>query len=308
MTRIFRGLTLLCACSSLAAAQQVPDNQFAPHVSPPAYASGSGPRVVIDGAHHNFHTVDGRYSPFANLARRDGYRVAGNASALTDRTLADIDILVLANSLNVRNINNNWNLPTPSAFTPDEVAAVKRFVERGGALLMIADHMPFGGAIQETAIAFGIEWVNGFAYDENQNSIFRFNRTNGLVSHPIFNGRNAAERIDSIVAFTGSAFTIPAGGAPLFNIPAHSRVLMPDTAWQFSPATKSISGDGLFQGATLVVGKGRIVAAGEAAMFSAQRSGPQGQGRMGFNEPSAPQNAQFALNVLHWLSGLLPAQ
>lgn len=56
------------------------------------------------------------------------------------------------------------------------------------------------------------------------------------------------------------------------------------------------------------LGKGRILAAGEAAMFSAQRSGPQGAGRMGFNEPTAPQNAQFVLNVLHWLSGLLPAR
>ena len=28
--------------------------------------------------------------------------------------------------------------------------------------------------------------------------------------------------------------------------------------------------------------------------------------RMGMNDPEASQNFQFALNVLHWLSGLLP--
>jgi hypothetical protein len=27
--------------------------------------------------------------------------------------------------------------------------------------------------------------------------------------------------------------------------------------------------------------------------------------RMGMNDPEASQNAQFVLNVLHWLSGLL---
>ena len=27
--------------------------------------------------------------------------------------------------------------------------------------------------------------------------------------------------------------------------------------------------------------------------------------RMGMNDPEAAQNAQFVLNVLHWLSGLL---
>jgi len=28
--------------------------------------------------------------------------------------------------------------------------------------------------------------------------------------------------------------------------------------------------------------------------------------RMGMNDPEASQNAQFVLNVVHWLSGLLP--
>ena len=28
--------------------------------------------------------------------------------------------------------------------------------------------------------------------------------------------------------------------------------------------------------------------------------------RMGMNDPDAAQNPQFVLNVLHWLSGLLP--
>ena len=45
-----------------------------------------------------------------------------------------------------------------------------------------------------------------------------------------------------------------------------------------------------------------IVAAGEAAMFSAQRAGPQAANLMGFNNPSAHQNGQFVLNVLRWLT------
>lgn len=83
---------------------------------------------------------------------------------------------------------------------------------------------------------------------------------------------------------------------------------MPRVAWQFSDSTASIDAIGMLQGAALQLGRGRIVAAAEAAMVSAQRAGPQGAGRMGFNEPTAPQNAQFVLNVLHWLSGALPAR
>jgi hypothetical protein len=44
---------------------------------------------------------------------------------------------------------------------------------------------------------------------------------------------------------------------------------------------------------------------GEAAMFTAQVSGANRR-PMGMNDPGAPENAQFLLNVLHWLTGLLP--
>ena len=43
---------------------------------------------------------------------------------------------------------------------------------------------------------------------------------------------------------------------------------------------------------------------GEAAMFSAQVTGPERR-PMGMNAPGAEQNAQFVLNVMHWLSGLM---
>ncbi len=43
-----------------AAAQQQADTLFQPVVAQPAYALGAGPVVLIDEAHHNFHTVEGR--------------------------------------------------------------------------------------------------------------------------------------------------------------------------------------------------------------------------------------------------------
>ena len=63
--------------------------------------------------------------------------------------------------------------------------------------------------------------------------------------------------------------------------------------------------DGMLQGAIRSVGRGRVAVFGEAAMFTAQVTGPD-QTPMGMNHPSAGDNAQFVLNVLHWLSGLLP--
>ena len=43
----------------------------------PAFAPGAGPLVCVDEAHNNYHTANGRYRPFADLLRGDGYWVEG---------------------------------------------------------------------------------------------------------------------------------------------------------------------------------------------------------------------------------------
>ncbi len=79
-------------------------------------------------------------------------------------------------------------------------------------------------------------------------------------------------------------------------------LLLPIEAWRFSQSTPRLSAEGMLQGATLQHGKGRVAVFGEAGMFSAQIS--SNGGRMGMNHPDATDNAQFALNVVHWLTGL----
>ena len=51
---------LIILCSS-AQAQQMGDPNFNPRIDDPAYPEGKGPIVLIDGAHNNFHTAEGRY-------------------------------------------------------------------------------------------------------------------------------------------------------------------------------------------------------------------------------------------------------
>ena len=50
-------------------------------------------------------------------------------------------------------------------------------------------------------------------------------------------------------------------------------------------------------------GKGRVIFLGEAGMLSAQVVGPQ-RTPFGMNVPGI-DNRQLALNIMHWLSGLL---
>ena len=56
-------------------------------------------------------------------------------------------------------------MPTPSAFSEDEIAVLSEWVEAGGSLLLVFEHMPLAGAAQDLAGAFGIEISNGFVVD-----------------------------------------------------------------------------------------------------------------------------------------------
>ncbi|HEX6370632.1 MAG TPA: DUF4350 domain-containing protein [Longimicrobium sp.] len=309
--RTIRWISLTTCMAALwttgtAGAQQVADSAFAPSIAQPAFAEGAGPLVLVDEAHTNFHTTDGRYYAFARLLRRDGYVVRGVRTPFTRQALADARVLVIANALHASN-DQNWTLPTPSAFSPEEIAAVEAWVRDGGSLLLIADHMPFPGAAADLAAAFGVVMGNGFAYDSTEGeSKMRFARGDGsLADHPVTRGRGDAERVDSVFAFTGQAFRVTAPGAePLMTLAPGSVLLLPEVAWQFSAATRRERVGGQQQGAVLRHGRGRVAVFGEAAMFSAQRAGPQRQ-PMGMNDPRAPQNVQFLLNVMHWLTGVL---
>ena len=290
-----------------AAAVQVADTQFAPVLPSPAFDAGKGPKVLLDEAHNNFHTVDGRYAPFVALLRRDGFSVDPLRSRFTSATLAPARILVIANATAERNKDGDWTLPTPSAIDADEIVAVHQWVVEGGALFLIADHMPFGGAAADFAAAFGVLMSNGYATDQTCSADeFLFQRSDRtLGEHPITRGRNRTERIASVRTFTGQAFRVVAPAAPLLLLAPDTMLLFPSEAWKFSEATPRVRADGMFQGAVLAVGRGRVAVFGEAAMFTAQVSGPQRR-PMGMNMPSAAQNPQFLLNVMHWLAGLLP--
>lgn len=287
-----------------AVAQQVSDTAFAPPVPSPMYKTGSGPVVLIDEAHFNFHTAEGRYQPFAALLRRDGYDLRVSKSAFSKSSLKGGRILVIANALSKKN-ETGWTLPTPVAFTAREVTSVRDWVKNGGSLLLIVDHMPFPGAAENIAKAFGITFSNGYAIDPNVLGPMVFKLADGsLKANPILNGRNDTEKVDAVATFTGSAFRAVGDVRSLLIFGSSVVSAMTTTAGQITPETPRISVKGWYQGAVMRVGRGRVAVFGEAAMFSAQLAG-QNKSPVGMNAPIAAKNAQFLLNVMHWLSGTL---
>ena len=301
-TILLSGIVAL-ASAGFAYAQQVSDPNFNPVISRPAYESGKGPLVAIDEAHHNFHTADGRYRPFAELLRRDGYRVEGFGKPFSPESLKGVDVLVISNALNERN-EEDWSLPTPSAFTPDEISAVRSWVEGGGSLFLIADHMPFAGAAIDLAQAFGFEFSNGYARAGNRGEgriADIFDSANGLMESPVTRGRSGDEAVTKAATFTGSAFKPPKDATPVLVFDAKAVSLETKKAPGITPDAPEVPIDGWCQGAIVKIGTGRAAVFSEAAMFSAQLGGPN-KIPVGMNSPDADQNYRLLLNVMHWLS------
>src|SRR5215211_158785 len=123
-------------------AQQAADPEFNTSIENPAYKK-DGPRVAFDEAHHNFHTAEGRYKPFVDLLMNDGYRVVRNRQPFTRSLLSSFKVLVIANALGAEEMDDQG--ADAPAFTEEECEAVQEWVKDGGALLLIADHAPFGG-------------------------------------------------------------------------------------------------------------------------------------------------------------------
>ena len=299
------------------AAQQVPDRDFRPAVEPPAFADGRGPVVCVDEAHANFHTLGDRFWAFGELVRRDGFVVRANTAPLAAASLNACRILVISNAQPSDAEWNTYPYPTPPAFTADEIAATARWVRAGGALLLIADHMPLAGAAAPLAAAFDVTFTDGFAMEgfaqeADRNAAMArptiFRTSDGtLASHAIVRGRSAKESVSSVRSFTGQAFKAPAGAEPILILPPTFIALLPERAWQFGSDTRRIDVGGWLQGAVMRAGAGRAAIFGEAAMFSAQLAGPARQ-PMGMNAPGAEQNFQLVLNVMRWLAGALERQ
>lgn len=299
--------TLLVSCSLLlvlaggSIAQQIADPTFDATVTRPAYTK-KHPRVLFDEAHNNFHTAGGRYKAFADLVTSDGYEVVANSKTFSADTLAGNDILVIANPLGAP-IEAGFAAANKPAFTEAECQAVRDWVNRGGSLLLIADHYPVGAAAGNLAKVFGVDMSNAYTddpanYDPKLGDIL-FARSNKLLlDHPITRGRNEAERINRIVTFTGQSLAGPKGSVVLLKLA--------DTAVDALPPERKIktSAAGRAQGLAIKHGKGRVVVLGEAAMLTAQLAGPEKAPFGGLNIKTI-DNRQLALNIMHWLSRLL---
>lgn len=294
-------LISITLAATVSFAQQVADPNFDTKVARPAHTKKQ-PKVLFDEAHNNFHTADGRYKPFAELIASDGHVITPNKQPFTLSSLKPFDILVISNALGAPQMNSP-DAPKP-AFTDAECDAVRDWVRGGGALLFIADHAPMGSAAETLAARFGVGMSKAFTLDnsntpaeDNNPGLIVYSRDNKLLGdHAITRGRDTAERINRVVAFTGQSLKGPEGSIAFMQLADTAKDAMPGVNAQVSAAGRA-------QGLAFAFGKGRVVVLGEAGMLSAQLAGPDKR-PFGMNRPGL-DNRQLALNIMRWLSRVL---
>ncbi len=299
-------------------AQEPNELSWRAEVSAPAFPYGLGPRVCIDQGHNNYHTAEGLYRPFASLLRNDGYVVEGFDSEFSTETLQRCRILVIVSPLADGNDYEGetgpiWAYPQSSALSPTELNAVVDWTRGGGMLLLIVDHAPWPGAAGDLGLLLGVVMLDGNADVPESLNVFRSRDTRApsalalgtLGNHPILEGRSDGERVDSVFTFSGHAFWPSQELQPLLIFDSDAVAEIP-LSYAVTGVPRSewprISIAGWLQGAAGLIGGGRFVILGEAAMCTAQ---VDEDGPWGMNHPLAIQNAQFCLNVLHWLSGMI---
>jgi hypothetical protein len=297
---------LLVSFTQVTLAQQIADPDYKATVEHPAYTKNF-PRLLFDEGHNNFHTAAGRYKPFADLISNDGYHVVRGRKPFTKESLDTFKILVIANALGAEDVDDEG--ADRSAFTGPECDAVREWVHDGGALLLIAKQAPFGSAAEELAKRFNVDMGKTSTRDpanhdkdsDNQAWIVYSRDNKLLLDHPITAGRNDQEKISRVIAFDGQSLKGPDASAVFLKLADTAVEVSTDATGK---ETEKQTSPGRAQGIALKFGKGRVVVMGEADMLSALMGGPGGKEPIGMNYPGV-DNKQLALNVLHWLSGLL---
>lgn len=301
--RIFFSVLLLLT-SAFSFGQMLNDSPFNANVSNPAYKKQKGPKLLIDAGHHNFIVEMGLIKPFVDLSTNDGYQPKIDSGVFTSAYLANYQMVLITPAMPFK-FGSKKEVTTEITFTPDELAALKDWVTKGGSLIMLSEHAPIDKSMTPLFNTFGMQLSIGAVVDSvnydtsikfpNAETLLLFNRSNGLLNsnHPIIKGNNPNELVQNIVTYTGSALS-GEGYSNIFKLSPSAKI----RKWNASQP----SGGGDSQCLAGNFGKGKIVALGDCNGFTAMYINSGGKKFSAGMQVETYDWRQFVLNTLHWLS------
>lgn len=295
---------LLLLTSTFSFGQMLNDSPFNANVSNPAYKKQKGPKLLIDAGHHNFIVEMGLIKPFVDLSTNDGYQPKIDSGVFTSAYLANYQMVLITPAMPFK-FGSKKEVTTEITFTPDELAALKDWVTKGGSLIMLSEHAPIDKSMTPLFNTFGIQLsigavVDSVNYDTSiklplAETILVFKNSNGLLNnnHPIIKGNNPNELVQNIETYTGSALS-GEGYTNIFKLSPSAKI----RKWNASQP----SGGGNSQCLAGNFGKGKIVALGDCNGFTAMYINSGGKKFSAGMQVEKYDWRQFVLNTLHWLS------
>lgn len=288
--RRFLFVLLVVGVSGGVHSQQIADPNFDASVEQPRFVR-SHPRVLFDEGHHNVHKSSTTYKAFVDLLRNDGLLVETGDGPFTPELLAPYKMLVIAGALGAP-LTDDVRAKDP-AFTPAEIEAVRRWVERGGGLLLLTDHEPVASASAALVHAFGVESSRTVVVDPDHAfagfypTNIAATRENGLLArHAVTAG------VERVVVFGGQSLRFPRRAAVIIRIGSSAR----------NGEGQQVTGNG--QAGAIRSGRGRVVITGDMGMLSAQLFTENGvTNPWGMNVPGI-DNRHLVRNLIHWLAGI----
>ena len=279
-------------------AQMINDPSFDSKVLQPFYKNNSGPKVLIDGGHHNFFVQKSLMNPFVDLVKSDGYNPQIDSLPITKKHLATYGIVVLDAAFPFDK-GTKKELGDMKAYSKEEIDHIYNYVNKGGSLLILAEKSPFINAMESLLNKFGITASYGTIADTLHQdkkfgkNVIHYSKENGMLTgdHPILKGRNASEEINHVVMITASAFK----GKDYTNLLPTSSAAQMGNAGVFTPVEQGSS-----VGLAGKVGKGKLVVLSDTEIFIAMLFSKD-KIRVGMQMPEYDLK-QFALNIMHWLS------
>lgn len=236
-----------------------------------------GPTVTIDRGHWNLSSADPRFDGLAQLLTWDGYQVSRSRQEIVPELLRTMHVLVIADALGWKGAIG-FRSP-PDAFAPEEAEAVRAWVQRGGSLLLIADHAPAAQASQSIAKAFGARLEDC----PPSATVAWFDRDGGLGDDAV------TGEVTFAMGFGGGGVSGPADSTAFLTV--MPKAVLPASAGPVCAVGKS-------QGIAFETGKGRAV------MLTAQLARTEGLAKDAGINDRLTGNRQLVLNIMHWLSRL----
>lgn len=321
---VIQGLVLWI---SLLMTHGVGAQQYVVTVREPAFAPGTGPRVLWDVGHYNEHYWG--MEAFLDVLRMDGFRVVFHKERIDRAGLRDVDMVVLPGPLAVSRdtlqapgLEHYWwsDDGRAQALTNAEVAALTSWVREGGSLLLILDHAPAPAAAGRLLEALGVDMRNSMTWDDTRRppdykyvdnqraSVILFSRQHGsLGNHAIMNGRNASEIVNAVITHVGASLIGPVGSTPLLLLSPTSFDYWKDPPERGGQVHR-VPAAGRAQATAFSLDRGRVVVVAEYTTFQARwvtYREPQATYGAGMAYPGA-DDQQFVTNIVRWLARVLP--